>query len=58
MDDPERRPLLDEESQRASPDAGQVAVDGGKSWSGRNRWIVLAIASGGCAAFNGVFAKL
>jgi hypothetical protein len=21
-------------------------------------WLVLAIASGGCAAFNGVFAKL
>ncbi|KAB5532591.1 hypothetical protein GE09DRAFT_1227773 [Coniochaeta sp. 2T2.1] len=24
----------------------------------RNKWIVLAIASGACAAFNGVFAKL
>ena len=23
-----------------------------------SQWIVLAIASGGCAAFNGVFAKL
>ncbi|KAM0810614.1 putative EamA domain-containing protein [Seiridium cardinale] len=28
------------------------------SWSTRNQWIVLAIASGACAAFNGVFAKL
>ncbi|KAI1775381.1 hypothetical protein F4818DRAFT_47805 [Hypoxylon cercidicola] len=28
------------------------------SWTARNRWIVLAIASGACAAFNGVFAKL
>ncbi|KAK6085613.1 hypothetical protein SCUP515_00720 [Seiridium cupressi] len=27
------------------------------SWSTRNQWIVLAIASGACAAFNGVFAK-
>jgi hypothetical protein len=24
----------------------------------RSKWIVLAIASGACAAFNGVFAKL
>lgn len=24
----------------------------------QNQWIVLAIASGACAAFNGVFAKL
>ncbi|KAI0109851.1 hypothetical protein F4814DRAFT_380631 [Daldinia grandis] len=28
------------------------------SWTVRNRWIVFAIASGACAAFNGVFAKL
>jgi hypothetical protein len=27
-------------------------------WTIRNQWIVLAIASGACAAFNGVFAKL
>jgi hypothetical protein len=26
--------------------------------SRKSQWIVLAIASGGCAAFNGVFAKL
>ncbi|CAJ2514209.1 Uu.00g023280.m01.CDS01 [Anthostomella pinea] len=28
------------------------------SWAARNQWVVLAIASGACAAFNGVFAKL
>ncbi|KAK1729430.1 hypothetical protein CaCOL14_007617 [Colletotrichum acutatum] len=28
------------------------------AWARRNQWIVLAIASGACAAFNGVFAKL
>ncbi|KAI1386105.1 uncharacterized protein F4822DRAFT_305400 [Hypoxylon trugodes] len=28
------------------------------SWATRNKWIVFAIASGACAAFNGVFAKL
>ncbi|KAI2626170.1 hypothetical protein GGS21DRAFT_530412 [Xylaria nigripes] len=28
------------------------------SWTARNQWIVYAIASGACAAFNGVFAKL
>ncbi|KAI7786290.1 hypothetical protein LA080_004111 [Diaporthe eres] len=30
----------------------------GMSWAQRNHWIVLAVASGACAAFNGVFAKL
>ncbi|KAK1998498.1 hypothetical protein LX36DRAFT_656489 [Colletotrichum falcatum] len=28
------------------------------TWARRNQWIVLAVASGACAAFNGVFAKL
>ncbi|KXJ85823.1 hypothetical protein Micbo1qcDRAFT_186428 [Microdochium bolleyi] len=28
------------------------------SFTKRNQWIVLAMASGACAAFNGVFAKL
>lgn len=27
-------------------------------WARQNQWIVLAVASGACAAFNGVFAKL
>lgn len=29
-----------------------------EAWSRRNQWIIFAIASGACAAFNGVFAKL
>ncbi|KFA63077.1 hypothetical protein S40285_08430 [Stachybotrys chlorohalonatus IBT 40285] len=28
------------------------------SWSVRSQWIFFAVASGACAAFNGVFAKL
>ncbi|RYP37212.1 hypothetical protein DL767_003031 [Monosporascus sp. MG133] len=28
------------------------------SWAARNQWVVFAVASGACAAFNGVFAKL
>ncbi|KAH8162309.1 hypothetical protein CIB48_g5937 [Xylaria polymorpha] len=28
------------------------------AWTARNQWIVYAVASGACAAFNGVFAKL
>ncbi|KAL7627345.1 hypothetical protein AAE478_001537 [Parahypoxylon ruwenzoriense] len=28
------------------------------SWTARNQWVVLALASGACAACNGVFAKL
>lgn len=28
------------------------------SWVNKNQWILLALASGACAAFNGVFAKL
>lgn len=31
---------------------------GSGSLATRNQWIVLAVASGACAAFNGVFAKL
>ncbi|KND87883.1 hypothetical protein TOPH_07525 [Tolypocladium ophioglossoides CBS 100239] len=31
---------------------------GGRSWSARTQWIFFAVASGACAAFNGVFAKL
>ncbi|KAI1820817.1 hypothetical protein F4861DRAFT_36736 [Xylaria intraflava] len=33
-------------------------ADGTMSWTARNQWIVYAVASGACAAFNGVFAKL
>ncbi|KAI0466814.1 hypothetical protein F4859DRAFT_285320 [Xylaria cf. heliscus] len=28
------------------------------AWTTRNQWVVYAVASGACAAFNGVFAKL
>lgn len=27
-------------------------------WARRNQWILFALASGACAACNGVFAKL
>ncbi|KAK6210473.1 Transcription initiation factor IIA subunit 2 [Pestalotiopsis sp. IQ-011] len=35
-----------------------VASSAPVSWTTKNQWVVLAIASGACAAFNGVFAKL
>ncbi|KAK7742487.1 hypothetical protein SLS63_000051 [Diaporthe eres] len=36
----------------------QDAEADGMTWVQRNHWMVLAVASGACAAFNGVFAKL
>lgn len=36
------------------PDAGPS----GEGPSAARRWIALAVASGACAAFNGMFAKL
>jgi tRNA wybutosine-synthesizing protein 1 len=62
----EDRPFLD--SPRASS-SGDGDVDEMRSqepapelerrtWAQRNQWIVYALASGACAAFNGVFAKL
>nr|XP_036588453.1 transcription initiation factor iia small subunit [Colletotrichum truncatum]KAF6799826.1 transcription initiation factor iia small subunit [Colletotrichum truncatum] len=62
--DNERRPLLprhedDEHSQPLTDDEDSEGNDKIKmAWARRNQWIVLAIASGACAAFNGVFAKL
>lgn len=57
----ERRPLLAEGSSRSENDE-QVPLeqedDSKMGWVRQNKWIVLAIASGACAAFNGVFAKL
>lgn len=47
----EPSPLLDSDTSPLPPMAQQ-------SWIARNQWVVLALASGGCAAFNGVFAKL
>jgi hypothetical protein len=50
----ERAPLL--------PVAGQLLPSAQPSetlsWMQRNQWILFALASGACAAFNGVFAKL
>jgi len=48
----ERRPLLDGQT-----DDNDDGTDG-EGWIRRNQWVVLALASGACAAFNGVFAKL
>ncbi|KAK3323644.1 hypothetical protein B0T19DRAFT_426612 [Cercophora scortea] len=51
MGDNVSQPLLDGTS---TDDAPVVS----ESWARRNQWIVFALASGACAAFNGVFAKL
>ncbi|KAJ0290581.1 hypothetical protein CBS470a_003894 [Colletotrichum nupharicola] len=64
--DNERRPLLprheDDEHSQPPTDAEDDDNDQGDeskmAWARRNQWIVLAVASGACAAFNGVFAKL
>jgi hypothetical protein len=61
----EDRPFLD--SPRASSGDGDVDEMRSqepapelerRTWAQRNQWIVYALASGACAAFNGVFAKL
>lgn len=59
----ERRPLLDGDRRgdAAEVDARQDDIQPDNSnmaWMRQNQWIVLAVASGACAAFNGVFAKL
>lgn len=61
--DNERRPLLprhegDEHSQPPTETDEEESDETRMAWARRNQWIVLAIASGACAAFNGVFAKL
>lgn len=50
LSDVERVPLVDAEQ----PPVALIT----KSWAQRNQWLVYALASGACAAFNGVFAKL
>lgn len=53
----EREPLL----QRSLDDGVEEELTTTSStmrYIRQNRWMVLAIASGACAAFNGVFAKL
>jgi hypothetical protein len=47
----ERRPL----AHGSSDDAESMSA---RAVGKRNQWIVFALASGACAAFNGVFAKL
>lgn len=44
----------------ANPDinANDDDMPSTRNWSTRTQWIFFAIASGACAAFNGVFAKL
>ena len=55
----EERPLLgDGSSNRRGGGSEEEQEVEAKSWARRNEWIVFALASGGCAAFNGVFAKL
>jgi hypothetical protein len=43
-----------------SADVGEAGEDemNIQNMSRKSQWIILALASGGCAAFNGVFAKL
>ena len=50
---PEQRILILEET-----GVRQEDILGMENLSRKSQWIVLALASGGCAAFNGVFAKL
>lgn len=42
----------------STSDEAEDEEDKMENLSRKSQWIVLAIASGGCAAFNGVFAKL
>ncbi|CAK7228141.1 hypothetical protein SBRCBS47491_006803 [Sporothrix bragantina] len=55
-------PLMDQvdgsESINDTPDAPLPATGPSGTLLQRNQWIGLALASGACAAFNGVFAKL
>lgn len=52
--------------QPASHDTGTASLSSNgeeeemdlQNMSRRTQWIILAVASGACAAFNGVFAKL
>ncbi|KAI1277968.1 hypothetical protein F5Y07DRAFT_398113 [Xylaria sp. FL0933] len=43
---------------RSTGDSSRVKDRDEMPWAERNTWIVYAVASGACAAFNGVFAKL
>ncbi|KAI1172693.1 hypothetical protein F4777DRAFT_560549 [Nemania sp. FL0916] len=56
--DAEKRALLP--SKEAEGTEGKAGADLALTmpWTTRNQWVVYAVASGACAAFNGVFAKL
>lgn len=53
----DRRVLLGSHA-AGTEDSFHIAPSKMMSFVGQNKWIVLSIASGACAAFNGVFAKL
>lgn len=65
--DPDQNPEPEKMDDIPVAERAPVLVDGGSddldttspgSSGRRSQWIVLALASGACAAFNGVFAKL
>ncbi|KAL2160427.1 hypothetical protein VTH06DRAFT_1600 [Thermothelomyces fergusii] len=58
LPDEETRLISDDASQRDGAGLPRAPPPASRSWAQRNQWIVLALASGACAAFNGVFAKL
>lgn len=51
----EREPLVQQDTCRVDD---TFTTFGTMGYVRQNQWMVLAIASGACAAFNGVFAKL
>lgn len=52
----EREPLLQRDSD--GDEEEPTTTSSTMRYIRQNRWMVLAVASGACAAFNGVFAKL
>lgn len=55
----ETQPLFEEDAPPAPPGLPTENEPAAPTtWLGRNQWVGLALASGACAAFNGVFAKL
>ncbi|KAK4187102.1 hypothetical protein QBC35DRAFT_249268 [Podospora australis] len=56
----EERPFIngDDDVGAANTVVPPLPASRSASWVKRNQWIVFALASGACAAFNGVFAKL
>lgn len=60
---PHQIPTTKPQASAEMPPAGasdELHLGGGAggTWSTRAQWIFFAMASGACAAFNGVFAKL